>query len=108
MFVFIGVAVVLGSVVGGYVLEGGILLAIYQPIEILIIFGAAIGALIIATPLPVIKGIIAQIKGILGAGYAKQDYLDLLVMMFEIFNIARKDGLIGLESHVENPKESDF
>lgn len=108
MFIFVGAAVVLGSVLGGYVMEGGHLLAIYQPLEILIIFGSAFGALLIATPMNVIKGIFKQITGIMGSGYSKKDYLDLLVMMFEIFNIARKDGLIGLETHVENPKESEI
>ena len=108
MFIFIGAAVVIGSVLGGYVMEGGYLLAIYQPLEVLIIFGAALGALLIATPLNVIKSIISQMTGILGSGFSKKDYQDLLVMMFEIFNIARKDGLIGLESHVENPQESEI
>jgi len=76
--------------------------------ELLIIGGAAIGALLISTPLNVIKGIIAQLKGALAGGYARKDYLELLVMMFEVFNVARKDGLIGLENHVEHPDESDI
>ena len=44
----------------------------------------------------------------LAGGYKKQDYLEILVMMFEIFNVARKDGLIGLENHVEHPEESEI
>lgn len=108
MFIFIGVAVVLGGVLSGFVLEGGQILALNQPMELLIIGGAAIGALLISTPLNVIKGIISQLKGALAGGYSRKDYLELLVMMFEIFNVARKDGLIGLENHVEHPKESDI
>lgn len=108
MFIFIGVIVVIGSVLTGYVLEGGHILALNQPLEVLIIGGAALGAMLISTPLPVIKGIISQLTGVLGGGLKKQDYLDLLVMMFEMFNIARKDGLIGLEAHVEHPEESEL
>ena len=108
MFVFIGAAVVLGGVLGGYVLEGGHIMALNQPLEVMIIGGAALGALLIATPLSVIKGIISQIKGVLSGGYTKKEYLGLLVMMFEIFNVARRDGLVGLENHVEHPDESEI
>ncbi|MFH1374313.1 MAG: flagellar motor stator protein MotA [bacterium] len=108
MFIFIGAIVVLGGVLTGYILEGGHIMALNQPLEVLIIGGAALGAMLISTPLPVIKGIIKQITGVLGGGLKKQDYLNLLVMMFEIFNVARKDGLIGLENHVEHPEESDI
>ena len=108
MFIFIGIIVVIGSVLAGYVFEGGHILALNQPLEVLIIGGAALGAMLISTPLSVIKGIISQLKGVMGGGLKKQDYLDLLVMMFEMFNIARKDGLIGLEAHVEHPEESEL
>ncbi len=108
MFIFIGAIVVIGSVLTGYTLEGGHLLALNQPLEVLIIGGSAFGAMLIATPITVVKGIISQLKGVLGGGLKKQDYLDLLVMMFEIFNVARKDGLIGLESHIERPEESEI
>ncbi|UCD64795.1 MAG: flagellar motor stator protein MotA [Candidatus Zixiibacteriota bacterium] len=109
MFIFIGIAVVLGGVLTGFVLEGGQILALNQPMELLIIGGAAVGALLISTPLNVIKAILGQLKGVaLGGGFAKKDYLELLVMMFEVFNVARKDGLIGLENHVEHPEQSEI
>jgi len=108
MFIFIGAIIVIGGVLTGYILEGGHILALNQPLEVVIIGGAAFGALLISTPLTVIKGIISQIKGVLGGGLKKNDYLELLVMMFEMFNITRKDGLIGLESHVEHPEESEI
>lgn len=108
MFIFIGAIVVVGGVLGGFMLEGGQALALYQPLELMIIGGAALGSLLIATPLSVIKGIVAQLKGVLGAGMAKKDYLELLVMMYEIFNVARRDGLVGLENHIEHPKESEI
>ncbi len=108
MFIFIGAAVVLGGVLGGYILEGGHILALSQPMELMIIGGAALGSLLIATPMSVVKGIIAQLKGALSGGYTKNDYLGQLVMMFEVFNVARRDGLVGLENHVEHPEESEI
>ncbi len=108
MFIFIGAIVVIGGVLGGFVLEGGKAVALYQPLELMIIGGAALGSLLIATPLSVIKAIIGQIKGVLGAGLGKKDYLELLVMMYEVFNVARRDGLVGLENHIEHPKESEI
>jgi chemotaxis protein MotA len=108
MFLFIGAIVVLGGVIGGYTMHGGQILALNQPSEVLVIGGAAVGALLIAAPLNVIKGIIKQVTGVMGAGAVKKDYLDLLVMMYEIFNVARRDGLVGLENHIEHPQESDI
>lgn len=109
MMVFIGAAVVIGGVFGGFVLEGGAIMALYQPVEVLIIGSAAFGALLIATPMPVLKGMVAQIKDtILAGGLARKDYLDLLVMMYEVFNVARRDGLVGLENHIEHPQDSEI
>jgi len=108
MTIFIGAAIVFGGVLVGFVLEGGHIMALNQPMELLIIGGAALGALIISTPTQVIKSIFGQVKGVIGGGYVKKDYLDLLVMMFEIFNVARRDGLVGLENHIEHPEESEI
>ncbi len=108
MLVIVDILVVFGAVLGGFVLSGGHLLALYQPLEVLIIGGAAIGALLVGNSIHVIKGIISQLTAVFGSGYTKSDYQDILVMMFEIFNIARKDGLIGLENHVEHPEDSDI
>lgn len=109
MFAIIGGIIVTASVLGGFVMEGGQLLALHQPLEILIIGGAALGSMIIATPLSVLKAMISQLLGILtGGGYKKSDYQNLLVMMYEIFNVARRDGLVGLENHIEHPEESEL
>lgn len=109
MLFFIGIGIVLGGVIGGYVWHGGQILALNQPNEILIIGGAAIGALIISSPMSVIKSLISQLLGVLkGPVYNKNDYLELLVMMYEIFNVARRDGLVGLENHIEHPEESEI
>ncbi|HOP06091.1 MAG TPA: flagellar motor stator protein MotA [candidate division Zixibacteria bacterium] len=108
MFIFIGAAIVIGCVLGGFVWHGGQIMALNQPNEVLIIGGAALGSLLISTPLPTVKAMVGQIKGVMGGGMKKQDYLDLLVMMFEVFNVARRDGLVGLESHIEHPEESEI
>ncbi|HUV30719.1 MAG TPA: flagellar motor stator protein MotA [Acidobacteriota bacterium] len=108
MSIFIGLAIVLGSVLGGFLIHGGQILALNQPSEFLIIGGAALGSLVIATPFPVIKSIVRQIKSVVGGGMKKQDYLELLVMMYEVFNVARRDGLVGLENHIEKPHESSI
>jgi len=108
MLVIVGAVIVLVSVLGGFAIAGGKMLALYQPAEILIIVGSALGALIIANPLGVIKSAIGQLKGIMAGSFVKQDYLDVLVMMYEVFNVARRDGLVGLENHIEHPEESEI
>lgn len=107
MFAIIGFVVVLAAVIGGYLLEGGNLHVIIQPIEVLIIFGAATGAFLIASP----KKVVTQVAGSIGSIFkghemGKQGYLDVLMMMFELLNLARKDGLLAIESHVNNPDAS--
>ncbi|MCK5125928.1 MAG: flagellar motor stator protein MotA [candidate division Zixibacteria bacterium] len=107
MLIIVGFIVVFGSVVGGFVLEGGAIMALWQPIELLIIGGAGLGSLLVMAPMHTIKSIISQILGTLSSGYSKKDFTNLMCMLYEIFNIARREGLVGLESHIENPTESE-
>jgi chemotaxis protein MotA len=107
MFVIIGFIVVIGSVFGGFVLEGGPLKVIVQPVEFMIIGGAALGAMLISAPQKLLKKMIARLLGSFkGGGANKQLYMDLLKLMYEIFQVTRKDGLIALESHIEHPENS--
>lgn len=109
MFVIIGGAVVLCSVIGGYLLHGGPILVLIQFAEFIIIGGAAIGALLISTPSKILKKIMKRIMGSFkGSKINKQNSLNLLKLMFEVFQITRKDGLLALESHVENPEKSNI
>lgn len=108
MLVFVGAIIVIGSVLGGYMWHGGEVLALNQPNEVLIIGGSALGAMLISNPVSVLKAIVRQILGILKSGFTKKDFLDVLVMMFEVFNVARRDGLVGLENHIEHPEESEI
>nr|CBX30055.1 Chemotaxis protein motA [uncultured Desulfobacterium sp.] len=90
-------------------MEGGPLAVIIQPVEFMIIGGAAIGALLISAPPKLLKDIIGKIIGtVKGSTISKQSYLDLLKLMFDVFQLSRKDGLIALESHIENPETSNL
>jgi len=107
MFAIIGIVVVFGCVVGGYLMEHGNLAVLIQPAELLTIGGAAIGTVLIANPLHILKQIAAGIGGVFGGSkYTKQAYIDSLKMMYELLNKARKDGLMALENDVEEPDKS--
>ncbi len=104
----VGLLVVLGCVFGGYALERGNFSVIIQPIEWLIIFGAAIGSLFTASSGPDLKGVI---QGAIQAltkpqVYTKQDFIDLLLLLNEIFKKIKKEGLISIEQDIENPEAS--
>ncbi len=109
MFSIIGIVVVIGAVIGGYLMEHGKLAVLIQPAELVIIGGAALGTLLIGNPLPVIIKIIKGILGILGSGkYNKTLYLNTLKMLNDVFSQGRKGGMVSLESHVEEPDKSDL
>lgn len=106
---FVGVFVVLGAVVSGFVLSGGDVHLLLQPYEVLVIVGAAIGSVIISTPIPMMKKLISGILGaIKGFHNSKQDYLELLKSFNELFLVAQRDGLLSIEAHIETPKESSI
>jgi chemotaxis protein MotA len=99
------VAVIL-AVMGGYLWEGGKVLLLSQPAEFGIIGGAAFGILIISTPLPVIRALIAQLKRLLTPAPGQKDFSDLLVMLYQLFRVVQATGVMALEPHFDNPKES--
>ncbi len=106
MFLIVGLLVVIGSVLGGYVMHHGKIALLNQPNEFLIIFGAAAGSMLISTPLPVIMKMLKQTTAVLSPGLAKKDYADLLAMLYQLFRLAQQTGIMALESHFDNPKES--
>jgi chemotaxis protein MotA len=107
MFVILGAIIVFASVVGGYMLEHGNLSVLFQPVELLIIGGAAFGGLLIATPLRVIKLIIKNVlRALVGKSPSRADYMDALLMLSEIFTKIRKEGLVSIEADVDNPRDS--
>jgi chemotaxis protein MotA len=107
MFAIIGIVIVFGAVIGGFLMEKGHIAVLVQPAELLIIAGAATGTLLVANPLHILKGILAGLKGVLsGSKFGKQRYLNLLKMMYMFLNKVRKEGLLSVENDVEKPKES--
>jgi chemotaxis protein MotA len=106
MLLFVGAAVVVLSVLGGYMWEEGKLLALNQPAEFLIIGGAAVGTMLVSTPVLVLKDIVAQLKRLLSPAPTKDDYGKLLAMLYELFRLVQQTGVMALEAHVENPSES--
>jgi chemotaxis protein MotA len=109
MFAIIGILVVFGCVVGGYLMEHGNLRVLVQPAELVTIGGAAVGTILIANPLHILKKIASGIGGVFGGSkYTRQTYIDSLKMMYDLLNKARKDGLMALESDVEEPDKSQL
>jgi chemotaxis protein MotA len=107
LFIIIGIVVVFGSIIAGYLMEHGSLKVLIQPAELIIIGGAAIGTLLIANPLNVIKKIVGGIVGALkGSHFNEAFYMDALKMCYEILNKARKDGLMTIEADIEDPSKS--
>jgi len=106
MFVIIGIVIVFGSIIAGYVLHHGNLHVLYQPTEFIIIGGAAIGAMVImCTPKALLK-IVKNLSKLFVGGPGKKEYVELLSLMYLLFSKARKDGLLGVEADIENPEKS--
>ena len=107
MFAIIGFVVVIGSVIGGYVGAGGHLDVLWQPLEFLIIFGAGLGAFLVANDTTVLKGAGGAIGTVLkGPKYKKAAYVELLGVLYAVFKLAKTKGDLALEAHVEKPAES--
>src|SRR5712692_1014615 len=107
MFAIIGIVVVFGAIIGGYLMEHGKLQVLMQPAELVIIFGGAVGTVLIANPLPVVIKMAKMIGAVFAANrFNKAFYLENLKMLNEIFSYARKSGMAKLEADVEDPGKS--
>lgn len=105
----VGILVVFGMVFGGFILHGGQMRIMFQPTEFMVIFGAALGAMIISSPISAIKAIITMtIRALLGGTMSKTDYLELLQMLYRLFQVFRKDGPQAVEKHIEDPMNSEI
>ncbi|ABC35881.1 flagellar motor stator protein MotA [Burkholderia thailandensis] len=105
----IGILLVFGCVFGGFVLHGGALSSIWQPTEILIISGAAAGALVMGNPRSVLSEMGSQIKHVIARKSNGVEFQrELLLMLYELLETVRDGGLKALDQHVEEPKESDL
>lgn len=109
MLILVGLAVVFGSILLGYTMHHGQIAVLMQFSEFIIIGGAAIGAMLVGNPPSAISALIKAVLGVLkGNPYKKTAYSDLLLMLHELFQTAKRDGMLAIEKHVERPEESDI
>jgi chemotaxis protein MotA len=107
MLAMVGMGVVIIAVLGGYLIEGGSFWVLMQVAEFMIIGGAAAGALLISAPPKLLKKILNKVlSSFKGSKLGKETYLQLLKMMFELFQLGQKEGVLALESHIEHPEKS--
>lgn len=107
MLVIVGYIVVCGSVFGGFALAGGHLAALWQPLELLMIFGGAIGAFFVGNNMGAIKATIKDLPSLFkGSKYTKDTYMELMALLYELLTKVRKEGLMSIEGDVEQPEES--
>lgn len=107
MFVGIGYLVILASVLGGFVAAGGHIAALLQPLEVVMIAGAAIGAFVVANGGAPLKATLKALPTVFkGSAYSKAFYMDVFALLFEILTKVRKEGLMSIEADVENPEAS--
>lgn len=107
MLFLAGIAVVLGSVIGGYTMHHGNLAVLWQPNEFIIIFGAAIGSMMISNPGKVVKGVLKSLKYLMkGTPFKKAHYLELMTLLYVVFKTMKSKGMLEMEAHIEKPEES--
>nr|WP_210423843.1 flagellar motor stator protein MotA [Dickeya sp. CFBP 2040] len=107
--VILGYLVTIGSILGGYLIVGGELGALYQPSELLIIGGAAVGAFIVGNNAKAIKATLKALPVLLqGPKYTKAVYMDLMAVLFRLMAKSRQQGMLSLEFDIDNPKESEI
>ncbi len=108
MFVIIGIGVVIGAVIGGYLLEHGNLSVLFQPAEVVIIGGAALGSFLISAPAKVVKLVMKQVPTLLKPSVLEKDIcIELLMVLNRLFRKARQEGMLALEQDVNDPAASN-
>jgi chemotaxis protein MotA len=109
MKTIVGLLIVIACVLGGYLLSHGKLEALFQPFELLIIGGAALGAFVITNPWHLIRKVGAELLGIFRSpAHDRAATIELLSFLYDLANIARKDGMLKLESHIDEPGDSEL
>jgi chemotaxis protein MotA len=109
MLVIVGYIMVLASVFGGYAIAGGHLGGLWQPVEVLMIAGAAFGAFAVGNTMGAIKATLKALPTVFkGAQYTKESYMELMALLYELLGKVRKEGLMSIEGDVERPHESSI
>ena len=107
MIIIFGALIVIGSVVGGFVMAGGNTMALLHLSELIIIGGAALGALVLMSPKAVLIALVKQIIGALkGSPYSRKAYEELFKALYELFMLGRRGGMVALEEHIMAPETS--
>jgi chemotaxis protein MotA len=107
MFVIIGYIVICGTIFGGYAMAGGHLGGLWQPLEVLMIFGGAIGAFVVGNDNKAIKATMKALPSVFkGSKFTKALYMELLALLYEILSKIRKEGMMSIEKDVEDPESS--
>ena len=109
MFIIIGSVIVIGAVIAGFMMGGGNLILLIQIPEFVTIGGAALGSFIVTLPLPMLKKVISSvIKALSAKQDSKDDNLKLLKVLYDLFLLAQRDGLLAIEKHIEDPAASEI
>jgi len=107
LLVIIGYLVVCGCVFGGFAMAGGHLASLWQPIELLMIGGAAVGAFFVGNTMKSVKATFKALPTVLkGSPYTKDMYMELMALQFDVLSKVRKEGLMSIEGDIENPEAS--
>ncbi|KQQ96836.1 flagellar motor stator protein MotA [Massilia sp. Leaf139] len=107
MLVIIGYVVVCASVFGGFIMAGGHAAILFQPIELLMIGGAAVGAFFVGNNSKSIKATMKALPGVLkGSPYTREMYMELMSLLFDVLSKVRKEGLMSIEGDIESPEAS--
>lgn len=108
MLFILGAIIVFGCVLGSFSVHGNLKI-LWQPLEFVIIVGSALGAFVVSNPTSILKDCLKSLKYLFKAKpFKKSDYLQLLQFMFEVFKLMKTKGLLKLEPHIENPKDSEI
>jgi chemotaxis protein MotA len=109
MLAIIGIATVLGAIVLGYLLEHGNFSVLWQPAELVIIFGAAFGSMILGSPKAVVIAALKGVGGVFGSSkVSKSFFMDMLIMLSMLFMKIRREGLVAIEKDIDGPESSQI
>jgi chemotaxis protein MotA len=107
MLIIVGGLIVFLSMLGGFLIAGGNPVVLLHVSEFVVIFGMALGVLVIASPVHVLKEIVHKVQvAMFGKGVSREQYVELMKLLYELFLLGRRSGLIALEEHVSNPSGS--
>jgi len=107
MLVIVGYIIIIISVFGGFALAGGHLASLWQPVEVLMIGGGAIGAFVVSNSGKALKATLKSLPTVFkGSKYTKAVYMELMTLLYEILGKIRKEGLMSIEADVDDPQNS--